>query len=315
MMYWEMARFKKSILGGMPRAGKTVYIVAERYIGLSRHYSRAGFGSVYQGWIDESMLIDTTPGRDVAVAVKRLNLQGYEGYREWLKEAQYLGKLYHPNLVKLFGFSSEDAERLLVYEFMPRGSLDYHLSKRGSPCQLPWSIRMKIALGAAKALAFLHSAKNTIIHCDFTSSNILLDSSYNAKLSDFGFAKDGCNDDDISDAPMLTTPYAAPECIMTGRITAKSNVYCFGVVLLEILSRRRAFDPNRPFREINLVQWATPYLTKKQKIFIALDEDLRGQCSRQSAQKVARLVLQCLATEEQRPSMEMVVKSLEQLQG
>ncbi|KAK6139289.1 hypothetical protein DH2020_026967 [Rehmannia glutinosa] len=154
-----------------------------------------------------------------------------------MAEVKLLGDLVHPNLVKLIGYCIEDDQRLLAYEFMPRGSLENHLFRRSLP--LPWSIRMKIALGAAKGLAFLHEeAERPVIYRDFKTSNILLDAEYNAKLSDFGFAKDAPDEGKthVSTRVMGTYGYAAPEYVMTGHLTSKSDVYSFGVVLLEMLT-------------------------------------------------------------------------------
>eukprot|EP00262_Sarcandra_glabra_P004721 TRINITY_DN1594_c0_g1_i1.p1 TRINITY_DN1594_c0_g1~~TRINITY_DN1594_c0_g1_i1.p1 ORF type:complete len:436 (+),score=65.34 TRINITY_DN1594_c0_g1_i1:185-1492(+) len=277
-----------------------------------------GFGSVFKGWIDEHTYAATRPGTGIVIAVKRLNQESFQGHREWLAEVNYLGQLYHPNLVKLIGYCLEDEHRLLVYEFMPRGSLENHLFRRGSYFQpLSWNLRMKVALGAAKGLAFLHSAETKVIYRDFKTSNVLLDSSYNAKLSDFGLAKDGPTGDKshVSTRVMGTYGYAAPEYLATGHLTAKSDVYSFGVVLLEMLSGRRAVDKNRPSGEHNLVEWAKPYMIHKRKIFRVLDTRLDGQYSLDGAHKVASLALQCLSTEGKfRPNMDEVVAALEQLQ-
>ncbi|KAE9463542.1 hypothetical protein C3L33_04557, partial [Rhododendron williamsianum] len=178
-----------------------------------------GFGSVFKGWIDEGSYAAAKPGTGVVVAVKRLNQDGFQGHREWLAEVNYLGQFYHPHLVKLVGYCLEDEHRLLVYEFMPRGSLENHLFRRGSYFQpLSWNLRLKVALGAAKGLAFLHSAETKVIYRDFKTSNILLDSNYNAKLSDFGLAKDGPTGDKshVSTRVMGTYGYAAPEYLATG---------------------------------------------------------------------------------------------------
>uniref|UniRef100_A0A5B7A2K6 non-specific serine/threonine protein kinase n=1 Tax=Davidia involucrata TaxID=16924 RepID=A0A5B7A2K6_DAVIN len=149
-----------------------------------------GFGCVFKGWIEENGTAPVKPGTGLTVAVKTLNHDGLQGHKEWLAEVNFLGDLIHPNLVKLIGYCIEDDQRLLAYEFMPRGSLENHLFRRSLP--LPWSIRMKIALGAAKGLSFLHEeAERPVIYRDFKTSNILLDADYNAKLSDFGLAKDG----------------------------------------------------------------------------------------------------------------------------
>ncbi|CAM0885567.1 unnamed protein product [Alopecurus aequalis] len=255
----------------------------------------------------------------MVIAVKKLNQEGFQGHREWLAEVNYLGQLSHPNLVRLVGYCLEDEQRLLVYEFMPRGSLENHLFRRGSYFQpLSWNLRMKVALGAAKGLAFLHSDKAKVIYRDFKTSNVLLDSNYNAKLSDFGLAKDGPTGDKshVSTRVMGTHGYAAPEYLATGHLTAKSDVYSFGVVMLEMLSGRRALDKNRPAGEHNLVEWARPYLTSKRRIFRILDARLGGQYSLAGAQKAAALALRCLSGDSRvRPGMEEVVVALEQLQN
>uniref|UniRef100_A0A0D9WBY8 non-specific serine/threonine protein kinase n=1 Tax=Leersia perrieri TaxID=77586 RepID=A0A0D9WBY8_9ORYZ len=277
-----------------------------------------GFGSVFKGWIDEKTLAPTRPGTGMVIAVKKLNQEGHQGHREWLAEVNYLGQLSHPYLVRLVGYCVEDEQRLLVYEFMPRGSLENHLFRRSTHFQpLSWNLRMKIALGAAKGLAFLHSDKVKVIYRDFKTSNVLLDANYDAKLSDFGLAKDGPTGDKshVSTRVMGTYGYAAPEYLATGHLTTKSDVYSFGVVLLEMLSGRRALDKNRPTGEHNLVEWARPYLTSKRRIFRILDARLGGQYSLAKAQKAATLALRCISVEaKNRPNMEQVVAVLEQLQ-
>ncbi|KAF5476036.1 hypothetical protein F2P56_007782 [Juglans regia] len=277
-----------------------------------------GFGSVFKGWIDENTLKATKPGTGIMIAVKRLNQQGLQGHNEWLAEINYLGQLHHPNLVKLIGYCIEDEHRLLIYEFMPKGSMESHLFGRASHFQpLSWHVRMKVALGAAKGLAFLHNIESKVIYRDFKTSNILLDSDYNAKLSDFGLARDGPigNKSHVSSRVLGTHGYAAPEYLATGHLTFKTDVYSFGVVLLEMLSGQRSIDKNRPSGQHNLVEWAKPYLASKRKIFRVLDNRLEGQYSPDQAQKAANLALQCLAMEPRnRPIMNDVVKALEELQ-
>ncbi|CAD6215229.1 unnamed protein product [Miscanthus lutarioriparius] len=285
-----------------------------------------GFGSVYKGWIDENTLSPCRPGTGIAVAVKKLNHEGLQGHREWLAEVNYLGQFCHPNLVKLIGYCVEDEHRLLVYECMPRGSLENHLFRRGSYFQpLSWNLRMKVALGAAKGLAYLHSAEAKVIYRDFKTSNILLDTRYIVlihgiilmKLSDFGLAKDGPvgEKSHVSTRVMGTYGYAAPEYLSTGHLTTKSDIYSFGVVLLEMLSGRRAIDKNRPQGEHNLVEWARPYLTHKRKIFRILDTRLEGQYNLNSAQTIAALALECLSYEaKMRPTMDAVVTILQEIQ-
>ncbi|KAH9322820.1 hypothetical protein KI387_017459 [Taxus chinensis] len=275
-----------------------------------------GFGCVFKGWIEENGTAPVKPGTGLTVAVKTLNHDGLQGHKEWLAEVNFLGDLIHPNLVKLIGYCIEDDQRLLVYEFMPRGSLENHLFRKGS-LPLAWSIRMKIALGAAKGLAFLHEgAERPVIYRDFKTSNILLDSEYNAKLSDFGLAKDGPEGDKthVSTRVMGTYGYAAPEYVMTGHLTSRSDVYSFGVVLLEMLTGRRSMDKSRPSGEHNLVGWARPYLGEKRRLYRLIDPRLEGHFSMKGAQKAAQLAHHCLSRDPKaRPLMSEVVEVLRPL--
>ncbi|XP_022749976.1 serine/threonine-protein kinase RIPK [Durio zibethinus] len=272
-----------------------------------------GFGPVHKGFIDDKL----RPGLQAQpVAVKLLDLEGLQGHREWLTEVIFLAQLRHPHLVKLIGYCCEEEHRLLVYEYMPRGSLEHQLFRRYS-VSLPWPARMKIALGAAKGLAYLHEAEKPVIYRDFKASNILLDSDYTAKLSDFGLAKDGPEGDDthVSTRVMGTQGYAAPEYIMTGHLTAMSDVYSFGVVLLELLTGRRSLDKSRSQREQNLAEWARPMLNDPRKLGRVMDPRLEGQYSEMGARKAAALAYQCLSHRpKQRPKMSDVVKILEPLQ-
>lgn len=276
-----------------------------------------GFGCVYKGWIDEHTYAPTRPGSGILIAVKRLNHEGFQGHREWLTEINYLGQLRHPNLVNLIGYCLEDEHRLLVYEFMPRGSLENHLFRRSSYVEpLSWNVRMKIVLGAAKGLAFLHSPKIKVIYRDYKPSNILLDSDFDAKLSDFGLAKDGPCDDQgyVSTRVMGTHGYAAPEYVATGHLTPKNDIYSFGIVLLEMMTGRRVLDENRTAKEKDLVKWAMPYL-RKEKISRIMDTRIQGQYSSRSAKIIGNLVIQCLSIDPRfRPNMDEVVSTLEQLQ-
>ncbi|XP_076901820.1 serine/threonine-protein kinase PBL34-like [Bidens hawaiensis] len=274
-----------------------------------------GFGCVFKGWISENGTAPVKPGTGLSVAVKTLNHDGLQGHKEWLAEVNFLGDLLHPHLVKLIGYCIEDDQRLLVYEFMPRGSLENHLFRRSLP--LPWATRMKIALGAAKGLAFLHEeAERPVIYRDFKTSNILLDADYNAKLSDFGLAKDGPEGDNthVSTRVMGTYGYAAPEYVMTGHLTSKSDVYSFGVVLLEMITGRRSMDKNRPNGEHNLVEWARQYLGERRKLYQIIDPLLEGRFSVRGSQKAAQLATLCLNRDPKaRPLMSEVYEVLKPL--
>uniref|UniRef100_A0A804RGI2 Protein kinase domain-containing protein n=1 Tax=Zea mays TaxID=4577 RepID=A0A804RGI2_MAIZE len=161
------------------------------------------------------------------------------GFEEWQSEINFLGRLSHPNLVKLLGYCWEDKELLLVYEFMAKGSLENHLFRRGC-APLSWELRLKIAIGAARGLAFLHASEKQVIYHDFKASNILLDVNYNAKLPGFGLDKLGptSSNSHITTRVMGTYGYAAPEYVATvaeyqckdlGLLVENTRVEQFGV--------------------------------------------------------------------------------------
>ncbi|XP_077246852.1 putative serine/threonine-protein kinase PIX13 [Tasmannia lanceolata] len=276
-----------------------------------------GFGTVFKGLIDEKTHNPTKSGSGMVIAVKKLNPESLQGLKEWQSEVNFLGRLSHPNLVRLLGYCLDNKELLLVYEFMSKGSLENHLFRRGSAFQpLSWSIRLKIAIGAARGLAFLHSSEKKVIYRDFKASNILLDSHYNAKISDFGLAKNGPvgGDSHVSTQVIGTYGYAAPEYVATGHLYVKSDVYGFGVVLLEMLSGLRALDYNRPSDQHNLVEWAMPYLNDRRKLTRVMDPRLEDQYPSKGALQAAQLTLRCLhSNPRSRPSMKEVVETLEKI--
>ncbi|KAD4584353.1 hypothetical protein E3N88_21954 [Mikania micrantha] len=203
-----------------------------------------GFGRVYKGKLEKT---------------GELNRDGKQGNKEFLVEVMMLSHLCHPHLVNLVGYCSEGDQRLLVYEYMSAGSLENHLLDPlpGKP-PLDWSTRIKVAMQAAKGLEYLHETnKLPIIYRDFKSSNILLDKDFNAKLSDFGQAKLGPVGDKshVTSRVMGTVGYCAPEYHKTGRLTVKSDIYSYGVVLLELITGRRAVDLTRKTEELHLVRW------------------------------------------------------------
>ncbi|XP_057474877.1 probable serine/threonine-protein kinase PBL8 [Actinidia eriantha] len=303
LLYTHVIAFTLFELETITKSFRSDYILGE-----------GGFGTVYKGYIDENVRVGL---KSLPVAVKVLNKEGLQGHREWLTEVNFLGQLRHPNLVKLIGYCCEDDHRLLVYEFMFRGSLENHLFRKAT-VPLSWATRMMIALGAAKGLAFLHNAERPVIYRDFKTSNILLDSDYTAKLSDFGLAKAGPQGDEthVSTRVMGTYGYAAPEYVMTGHLTARSDVYSFGVVLLELLTGRRSVDKTRPSKEHSLVDWARPKLNDKRKLLQIIDPRLENQYSLRAAQKACSLAYYCLSQNPKaRPLMSDVVETLEPLQS
>ncbi|VFQ91382.1 unnamed protein product [Cuscuta campestris] len=286
----------------------------------SRGFSRAlmigegGFGCVYRGAVGD-------PGSDsiMDVAIKQLNRNGFQGHKEWINEVNFLGVVKHPNLVRLIGYCAEDDERgiqrLLVYELMCNKSLEDHLFSR-SLNALSWNTRLKIARDAARGLAYLHEEMDfQLIFRDFKSSNILLDEDFNAKLSDFGLASLGPAQGfgHISTAVVGTVGYAAPEYVQAGRLTAKSDVWSFGVVLYELITGRRAVERNLPRGEQKLLEWVRPYVSSSdpKKFNTIIDPRLEKQDWGESARRVASLANKCLSRQpKSRPRMSEVVDAL-----
>nr|GEU69057.1 putative serine/threonine/dual specificity protein kinase, catalytic domain-containing protein [Tanacetum cinerariifolium] len=198
---------------------------------------RGGFGKVYRGTIKNG-------SATVVAAIKRLDPNSNQGAPEFWAEVEMLTKLRHCNLVSLFGYCNDEEEMILVYEYMPNGSLEDHLHKLGTP--LSWVQRLKICIGACRGLHYLHTGTGIdvgVIHRDVKTSNILLEVSWVAKISDFGLSKIGPTNQPITYVNTLvkgTFAYFDPDYYATGQLTRKSDVYAFGVVLLEVLCRKRA---------------------------------------------------------------------------
>ncbi|KAJ0256520.1 Protein kinase domain-containing protein [Hirschfeldia incana] len=271
-----------------------------------------GFGQVFKGWLEEKTLAPSRAGVGIPVAVKKSNPDSAQGLHEWQCEVRFLGKFHHPNLVKLLGYCWEENQFLLVYEYLPKGSLENHLFSKGEA--LTWDTRLKIAIEAAQGLTFLHNSEKSVIYRDFKASNILLDSNFHAKLSDFGLAKNGPINgfSHVTTRVMGTQGYAAPEYMATGHLYVRSDVYGFGVVLLELLTGLRALDPTRPSAQQNLVEWAKPVLTQKKKIQKMMDPRLEHKYPIMAVTRTAALILRCLeADPKNRPPMDDVLRELE----
>ncbi|XP_058771147.1 serine/threonine-protein kinase PCRK1-like isoform X1 [Vicia villosa] len=289
---------------------------ATKNFGRSVMLGEGGFGCVYKGLIKS---LDDPPTK-IEVAVKQLGKRGIQGHKEWVTEVNVLGIVEHPNLVKLVGYCADDDERgiqrLLIYQYMPNGSVEHHLSPR-SETPLPWSRRLKIAQDAARGLTYLHEEMDfQIIFRDFKSSNILLDEQWNAKLSDFGLARLGPSDGltHVSTAVVGTMGYAAPEYIQTGRLTSKIDVWSYGVFLYELITGRRPLDRNRPKGEQKLLDWIRPYLSDVKKFQIILDPRLERKHFSKSAQKLALVANRCLVRNpKNRPKMSEVLEMVNQI--
>ena len=263
-----------------------------------------GFGKVYKGHLQDTGEI---------VAVKKLDRNGCQGVREFVVEVMTLSMVNHPNLVKLMGFCTEGDQRLLVYEYMPLGSLEDHLH---GPFRKPldWNTRMKIAAGAAQGLEYLHDKMpKPMIYRDLKCSNILLGEGFHPKLSDFGLAKVGPSGDQthVSTRVMGTYGYCAPDYAMTGQLTFKSDIYSFGVVLLEILTGRRAIENRRNGPEINLVAWARPLFKDRKKFHKMADPALDGKYPVRGLYQALAIAAMCVQEEpNMRPGVADIVTAL-----
>lgn len=213
-----------------------------------------GFGSVYRGNLNAG-----SNGQVKLVAVKKISAGSRQGEREFISETITIGRLRHRHLVNLHVWCHERDELLLVYDFMPNGSLDKFLYDRGVDTPLIWPRRHRILCGLASALLYLHEEwEQRVVHRDVKPSNVMLDGEFNARLGDFGLARLIVHDDS---SPAVTTMlagtpgYMAPECIYTGKATAESDFFSFGIVLLEMVTGRRVVERNSLLAEGNLVVW------------------------------------------------------------
>ncbi|XP_024632939.2 probable serine/threonine-protein kinase PBL5 [Medicago truncatula] len=229
-----------------------------------------GFGKVYEGYIEKINQV---------VTIKQLDPIVLQGKRKFVSEALRLSLAEHPNLVKLIGFCAEGEQRLLVYENMPLGSLENHLHDL-SPGKKPldWNTRMKIAVGVARGLEhLLDEMKPPVIYRDLKCSTILLGEDYHPKLTDFGFAKvDPIGNKNFSTSVMCSYGYGALDYAVMGPLVVKSNIYSFVVVLLELITGRKAIDYRRPADEKILVAWAWP-LIRDRRFSELVDPLLEGR--------------------------------------
>ena len=234
-----------------------------------------------------------------------------------MNEIKLISSVSHPNLVRLLGCCIENGEQILVYEYMPNGTLSQHL-QREKGTALPWTVRLNIATETAQAIAYLHSAMNPpIYHRDIKSSNILLDFDYRSKVADFGLSRLGMMESShISTAPQGTPGYVDPQYHQNFHLSDKSDVYSFGVVLVEIITAMKVVDFNRPHTEVNLAALAVDRIGRGcvDEIVDPFIELHRDAWTLSSIHKVAELAFRCLAYhKDMRPSMIEVAYELEQI--
>lgn len=310
------SRWESSAPKDEPNAGKKAQTFTYRQLATVTNNFRkdsligqGGFGAVYKGQLESTGQV---------VAVKQLDKTGLQGDKEFLVEVLMLSLLRHPNLVNLIGYCAEGDQRLLVYEYMQQGSLEDHLHYL-APDQKPldWNTRMTIAAGAAKGLEYLHSEANPpVIYRDLKSSNILLGEGFRPKLSDFGLAKFGPSGEKshVSTRIMGTHGYCAPEYLTSGKLTMKSDIFSFGVVLLELITGRKALDDSRAREERLLIDWARPMLKDGMNILNLADPLLRGHFSKSTLKKALEVAFLCVQENaNSRPSINDVVLALNYL--
>ncbi|KAI4333512.1 hypothetical protein L6164_018306 [Bauhinia variegata] len=308
--------WKMGFLGGKNTTDKELLQLKTGYFSLrqikaaTNDFNRAnkigegGFGPVYKGVLSDGAMI----------AVKQLSAKSKQGNREFINEIGMISALQHPNLVKLYGCCIEGNQLLLVYEYMENNSLAHALfGHEEQRLHLDWNIRMKICLGIAKGLAYLHEeSRLKIVHRDIKATNVLLDKDLNAKISDFGLAKlDEEDNTHIITRVAGTIGYMAPEYAMRGYLTDKADVYSFGVVALEIVSGQSntSHMPRQEF--VHLLDWA--YVLEEQgKLLELVDPSLGSKYSKEEAMRMLNLALLCTSPSPSlRPSMSSVVSMLE----
>ncbi|KAJ0794781.1 putative protein kinase RLK-Pelle-CrRLK1L-1 family [Helianthus annuus] len=283
-------------------------LIATKNFDESLVIGTGGFGKVYKG----NIIIGASL---VVAAIKRLDSMSNQGAVEFWAEVEMLSMLRHCNLVTLIGYCNYEKEMILVYEYIPNGTLDDHLHKLHSP--LTWIQRLNICIGAGRGLHYLHTStgiESGVIHRDVKSSNILLHENWAAKISDFGLSKISPMNQPSTYVNTLvkgTFGYMDPNYYATGKLTKKSDVYAFGVVLLEVLCRKRAVDRSLDEEQWGLVTWFQDSI-KEGNLKHIIDLDIRGEISPKCLKEFIRIIQRCLHHDlKQRPTMAEVLFSLE----
>ncbi|XP_024993898.1 probable receptor-like protein kinase At2g42960 [Cynara cardunculus var. scolymus] len=276
--------------------------LATRRFSKENVVGEGGYGIVYKG-----TLINGT-----VVAVKKLLNNLGQAEKEFRGEVDAIGHVRHKNLVRLLGYCIEGTHRMLVYEYVDKGNLEQWLHGQEYGV-LTWEARMKVLLGIAKALAYLHEAiEPKVVHRDIKSSNILIDREFNGKLSDFGLAKLlDSGESHVNTRVMGTFGYVAPEYANTGMLNEKSDIYSFGVLLLEAVTGRDPVDHNRCANEVNLVEWLKMMVGNRRAEEV-VDPNLQPKPSTHALKRALLVALRCVDPEsERRPKMSQVVRMLD----
>ncbi|KAH6786037.1 hypothetical protein C2S51_038492 [Perilla frutescens var. frutescens] len=263
-----------------------------------------GYGVVYRGVLHDGSV----------VAIKNLSNKRGHAEKEFKVEVEAIGKVRHKNLVGLIGYCAEGTERLLVYEYIDNGNLDQWLHGDVGPVSpLTWEVRIKIAIGAARGLAYLHEGlEPKVVHRDVKSSNILLDRKWNAKVSDFGLAKLlGSEESHVTTRVMGTFGYVSPDYASTGMLNERNDVYSFGVLLMEIMTGRSPVDYSRPPGEMNLVDWFKGMISSHRGEEL-VDPLIGVPPPSRALKRVLLVCLRCIDIDSnKRPKMGQIVHMLE----
>ncbi|KAL1816192.1 hypothetical protein ACET3Z_018766 [Daucus carota] len=267
-----------------------------------------GFGSVYWGRTSDGLQI----------AVKKLKSMNSKAEMEFAVEVEVLGRVRHKNLLGLRGYCADADQRLIVYDYMPNLSLLSHLHGQfATDVQLDWKKRMKIAIGSAEGLVYLHHEVSPhIIHRDVKASNVLLDSNFEPLVADFGFAKlipDGVSH--MTTRVKGTLGYLAPEYAMWGKVSESCDVYSFGILLLEIFTGRKPIEKLPGGVKRTITEWAEPLITKG-KFKDIVDPKLRGNFDENQLKQCINAAALCVQSEpDNRPTMKEVAELLKGYQG
>ncbi|KAL1298030.1 probable receptor-like protein kinase At1g80640 isoform X2 [Arachis hypogaea] len=260
--------------------------------------AESGSRIVYRAHLDENF----------HAAVKKADS---DADREFENEVSWLSKIRHQNIIKLMGYCIHGESRFLVYELMENGSLETQLHGPNRGSSLTWYLRLRIAVDVARALEYLHEHSNPpVVHRDIKSSNVLLDSNFNAKLTDFGLAiSSGVQHKNMKMSGTLG--YVAPEYISHGKLTDKSDVYAFGVVLLELLTGKKPMENMSADQYQSLVSWAMPQLTDRLKLPSIVDPVIKDTMDLKHLYQVAAVAVLCVQAEPSyRPLITDVLHSL-----